>query len=101
MDIYNKEMLNEFIAENPLRFSEKRLALVRRDFYNHKRGTVSDEFVDYVLWLRNHLQDMNISVLSCCRSLGITVGMRFSKSVAERPCCCPNICIRSLETVSK
>lgn len=50
MDIYNEEMLNDFIAENPLRFSEKRLSLVRRDFYEHKRGTVSDEFVDYVLW---------------------------------------------------
>ena len=50
MDIYNEEMLNDYIAENPLRFSEKRLSLVRRDFYEHKRGTVSDEFVDYVLW---------------------------------------------------
>lgn len=29
------------------------MALVRRDFYDHKRGTVSDEFVDYVLWTEN------------------------------------------------
>ncbi len=50
MDIYNEGLLNRFAVKNPLRFSEQRMALVRRDFYNHKRGTVSDEFVDFVLW---------------------------------------------------
>ena len=50
MDIYNEDLLNRFAVKNPLRFSEQRMALVRRDFYNHKRGTVSDEFVDFVLW---------------------------------------------------
>ncbi len=50
MDIYNEELLNRFADENPLRFSEQRMELVRRDFYEHKRGIVSDEFVDYVLW---------------------------------------------------
>ena len=50
MDIYNEDLLNRFEEKNPIRFSEQRMIIVRRDFYNHKSGTVSDEFVDFVLW---------------------------------------------------
>lgn len=50
MDIYSEDTLKLFISQNPLRFSERRLALVRQDFYRERRKTVSDEYVDYVLW---------------------------------------------------
>lgn len=50
MEIYSEDTLNQFIAQNPLRFSEKRMKLVKKDFYRKQRKTVSDEFVDFVLW---------------------------------------------------
>ncbi len=50
MDIYSEETLMQFAEQNPLDFSEHRIEFVRRDFYRQKRKTVSDEFVDYVLW---------------------------------------------------
>ncbi len=49
MDIYSEDTLNQFIAQNPLRFSEKRMEPVKKDFYRKQRKTVSDEFVDFVL----------------------------------------------------
>ena len=50
MDIYSEDTLNQFIAQNPLRFSEKRMEPVKKDFYRKHRKTVSYEFVDFVLW---------------------------------------------------
>lgn len=50
MDIYNEDLFVRFTEENPLRFLKQRMELVRRDFYDHTRGIVSDEFVDYFLW---------------------------------------------------
>ena len=50
MDIYNENLFAEFIKDNPLKFSNHRMELVRKDFYGQHHGTVSDEFADYVLW---------------------------------------------------
>ena len=50
MEIYNEDLFARFIKDNPLNFSERRMELVRKDFYGQHHGTVSDEFADYVLW---------------------------------------------------
>ena len=51
MEIYNENLFAEFIKDNPLKFSDHRMELVRKDFYGQHHGTVSDEFADYVLWV--------------------------------------------------
>ena len=50
MEIYNEDLFASFIKDNPLNFSERRMELVRKDFYGQHHGTVSDEFADYALW---------------------------------------------------
>lgn len=50
MDIYNEDLFAKFTEDNPFKFSELRMELARKDFYGQHRGTVSDEFADYVLW---------------------------------------------------
>lgn len=50
MDIYNEESFMKFIEQNPLKFSERRIELAKRDFYGVRNGKVSDEYADYILW---------------------------------------------------
>ncbi len=50
MDIYSEESFKQFAEQNPLRFSERRIEIARRDFYKERKKTASDEYADYVLW---------------------------------------------------
>lgn len=50
MDIYSEESLKQFIEQNPLNFSARRIELAKKDFYGVRNGKVSDEYADYILW---------------------------------------------------
>ena len=97
MDIYNEDLLNRFEEKNPLRFSEQRMALVRRDFYNHKRGLFLTSLLTLFYGLKSCQRDMSILERSCCRLSEITHGNRFLKSDAAKRHYCRNIFITRLK----
>lgn len=50
MSIFNEEKFLQFISENPLRFSKKRLKIALDDFYSKRKGLITDELAEFILW---------------------------------------------------
>ena len=50
MNIFDEEKFVQFITENPLNFSEKRIKTAKDDFYSERNGLITDELAEFILW---------------------------------------------------